>query len=133
LVFMLNPVDLNKLSYPKKPRVLDPGEDAPLIQEYLSLGAKRRTRGKGTVAVNPIWNSERLMLQKGVFTLHGSNFDLNNDQAPSLAALPIFHESKSQLLKELERVGVDEMSIFPELEHACRFLVHKEGLNPENQ
>lgn len=132
MVFMLNPVDLNRLSYPQKPRVLDAGEDTRLIQEYLRLDAKQRKRGKGTVAVNPVWNSERLMLQKGVFTLHGSHFDLDSDQASSLVALPIFHESKVQLLKELERVGVDEMSIFPEIEHSCRFLVRKEGLYQEN-
>lgn len=132
MVFMLNPVDLNRLSYPQKPRVLDAGEDTRLIQEYLRLDAKRRKRGKATVAVNPVWNSDRLMLQKGVFTLHGSHFNLDSNQAPSLVALPIFLESKPQLLKELERVGVDEMSIFPELEHSCRFLVRKEGLCPES-
>jgi hypothetical protein len=60
------------------------------------------------------------MLQKGVFTLHGSRFDLDKDQAPSLVALPIVREAKGQLLVELERIGVDEMTIFPELEHSAR-------------
>ena len=133
MVFMLNPVDLNRLSYPQKARVLDAGEDSQLIQEYLNLDAKQRKPGRKTLAVNPVWNSDRLMLQKGVFTLHGSYFDLDRSQAPSLVALPIFREFKAQLLKELERVGVDEMSIFPELEHSCKFLVRKEGLIWENQ
>lgn len=132
IVFMLNPVDLNKMSYPQTPRVLDAGLDAPIIEKYLKLHGKRKKRGAKTVAVNPVWNSERLMLQKGVFTLHGSRFDLDHHQAPSLVALPVLRDSKAQLLMELERVGVDEMSIFPELEHSCHFLVHKEGLEPES-
>ena len=133
MVFMLNPVDLNRMSFPQKPRVLDAGLDALTIGRYLKLDGRRRKRGPKTVAVNPVWNSERLMLQKGVFTLHGSRFDLDYDQAPSLVALPVLRESKAQLLSELQRVGVDEMSIFPELEHSCKFLVRREGLESENQ
>lgn len=136
VVFMLNPVDLNRLGHPRKARILDAGEDSRLIQGYLNLDAKTQKKGrKGrkTIAVNPVWNSERLMLQKGVFTLHGTQFNLDGNQAPSLVAFPILRESKAQLLKELERVGVDEMSIFPELEHSCKFLVRKEGLVWEKQ
>jgi len=44
-------------------------------------------------------------------------------------ALPILDGNKRQLLSELERVGIDEMTIFPELEHACRHLKHKAGLD----
>jgi hypothetical protein len=128
IVFILNPVDLNRMSFPQKPRILDAGLDASIIKMYMKLDVKRRNRGPKTVAVNPVLNSERLMLQKGVFTLHGSRFELDRDQAPSLVGLPILRESKAQLLIELERVGVDEMSIFPELEHSCKFLVRREGL-----
>jgi hypothetical protein len=68
------------------------------------------------------------MAQKGVFTLHGQTAALDRRQAPSLVAAPILREHKSQLRMELERIGVDEMTIFPELEHACRFLKHKAAL-----
>jgi len=128
MVFVLNPVDLNRISYPRKPRILDPNLDREDISKFLRLGAGRKTRGKNPIAVNPVLNSERLILQKGVFTVHGSRFDLDGEAVASLVALPILKENKSNLRMELERVGVDEMTIFPELEHTCRHMIRKAGL-----
>jgi hypothetical protein len=99
-------VDLNRLSYHDRPRILDARADAEIIQTYFQLGGRLNRRGPRTVAVNPVWNSERLMLQKGVFTLHGSrDFELRAD-TPSLAAVPIVREAKAALRSELERVGI---------------------------
>jgi hypothetical protein len=128
IVFILNPVDLNRLSYPKKPRVLDPQQDEDVIRRYLRMGPKRSAAGRYPVAVNPIWNSERLIMQKGVFTLHGGRFDLDGGGIPSLVAIPILREHKKRLHAELERIGVDEMTLFPELEHSCAHLKRKAGL-----
>lgn len=133
VIFMLNPVDLNKLSYPSRPRIFDTQSDGSVIKRYLSLSGSQSKRGPGTIAVNPTWNSDRLMLQKSVFTLHGARFDLDKDQAPSLVAVPILRESKPSLREELGRVGVDESSIFPELEHTCNFLKRRANLDQENQ
>lgn len=128
LVFILNPVDLNRLSYPKKPRVLDPQQDGDVIRRYLRMGPDRSASARYPVAVNPIWNSERLIMQKGVFTLHGGRFDLSGGGIPSLVAIPILRENKDRLHSELERVGVDEITLFPELEHSCAHLRRKAGL-----
>jgi hypothetical protein len=38
-------------------------------------------------------------------------------------------ENKEDLLQELERVGINEMSIFPEPEHMCHYLVWREKLD----
>lgn len=131
MVFILNPADLNRMSYPKNPHIFNAHLDGKIISKYLELGARCSLRGPRTIAVNPVWNSERLMLQKGVFTLHGSRFQLDGKQAPSLVGLPIMREYKTRMLLELGRVGVDEMSIFPELEHSCCFLIEKARLIPE--
>lgn len=129
LVFMMNPVDLNRASFPKVPRVLDAYLDAKTIFRYLELtGSSTAARKHKTIAINPSWNSERIMAQKGVFTLHGTEFDLDDQQAPSLVAVPILREAKPKLQQDLERIGVDEMTMFPELEHACRFLKRRAGL-----
>jgi hypothetical protein len=130
-VYMLNPIDLNRLSYPDKPRVLDPQQDSQTILAYLRTGARRTLGGRNPIAINPVWNSERLIMQKGVFTLHGKRFDLDGGAVPSLTAIPILRESKPRLRSELQRIGVDEMALFPELEHACVHLKRREGL--ENQ
>lgn len=129
MVLILNPVDLNRQVAPKKPRVFDARLDAPLIAPYLRLSGKKTPRGRRTIAINPTWNSDRIMLQQGVSTLHGSReFGLTREQARSLAGLPVSAQQKSRLLDELERVGVSEMSIFPEPEHVCHYLVDREGL-----
>lgn len=128
VVLILNPIDLNRLSYPKKPRVLDPQKDEAVIRSYLRTGARRSRSGRYPVAINPVWNSERLIMQKGVFTLHGGRFDLDGGGIPSLAAIPILRESKKILHAQLQRIGVDEMTLFPELEHSCTHLKRKAGL-----
>jgi hypothetical protein len=120
------------MSYPKNPHIFNAQLDEKIIAKYLQLGARGSLRGPRTIAINPVWNSERLMLQKGVFTLHGSHFRLDGKQAPSLVSLPILKESKARMLTELGRVGVDEMSIFPELEHSCSFLIEKANLPQES-
>jgi hypothetical protein len=111
------------------PRIFNVRSDKQIIDKYLSLDGRERARGPNTIAINPVWNSERLMLQKGVFTLHGCRFQLDSRQAPSLVGLPILKEWKAQMRLELGRVGVDEMSIFPELEHSCSFLTEKANLS----
>lgn len=127
-VFIINPIALNRMSYPRKPRVLDPQQDSAAILKYLKMGARRSRAGGYPVAINPVWNSQRLMIQKGVFTLHGGRFDLDTAGVPTLAAIPILRESKQRLRAELERIGVDEMTLFPELEHACMHLRRRAGL-----
>jgi len=70
------------------------------------------------------------MAQQGAFTLHGSrNFTLTFEQAPSIVRFTIRSENKENLLHELERVGINEMSIFPEPEHMCHYLVWREKLD----
>lgn len=123
MVFVIQPRDLNRMSLKKSTAdVLDPEEHAATIQKYLDLGPNERTRGHRTVAVKPAWNSDRIIMQQGMFTLHGEQFALDRKQAPSLLGLPILKEFKLQLLHQLERVGTGEMFIFPEPEHACNHL-----------
>jgi FRG domain len=128
LVLLLNPIDLNRLSYPKLPRILDPQADDEIIGSYLCLSARSRKTGRFPLAINPVWNSERLMLQKGVFTLHGTRLSITGKDISSLVALPILHEHKQGLRSELQRIGVDELTIFPELEHSCQHLTRRAGL-----
>ncbi len=128
-VFLLNPIDLNKAAFPMEPRIFDLNQDVELISNYLKLDGAKQKNGLNTIAVNPPWNSERIMLQQGVFTLHGSKvFTLTGNQVPSLVHLKIEKDYKRSLLDELERIGVNEMSIFPEAEHMCRYLKWRENI-----
>jgi len=123
MVFILNPVDLNSAGDPKNPRVFDALSDAAIIRPYLSLTGKRNPRGRRTIAIHPVLNSERILLQRGVFTLHGSReFALSAAEAKSLLYVPIVREAKQDLRGQLESIGIDEMSIFPETEHICNVI-----------
>lgn len=129
LVVILNPIELNQFVNPKLPRILDYDQDAEVIEPFFQLGAKLSARGKRTIALNPTWNTERIAMQQGCFTLHGSRkFELDRSQASSLLYVPILHEHKDALLDELERVGIGEMFIFPEAEHVCSHLRRKARL-----
>jgi len=129
-VFILNPIDLNREADPKSARIFDPNLDKKMINEYFKLDGNREKNGLKTIAINPTWNSERIMLQQGVFTLHGSRvFTLTDRQAPSLVYVRIDRTDKQALLTELERIGINEMSIFPEAEHMCRYLKWREKLD----
>jgi hypothetical protein len=122
-VFVLNPVDLNREADPKNPRVFDANDDADRINGYFKLNGKRDAKGSKIIAFDPTWNSERITSQQGVFTVHGScHFTLTEKQVSSLLCFKVAKTSKQSLLDELERDGVNEMSIFPELEHMCSYL-----------
>lgn len=124
LVAILNPIELNQRVDARLPRVFNAQRDHRIIAPYLSLdGEVARRRGMHTIAINPTWNTERIAMQQGAFTLHGSRkFALDRRQASSLLFVPILHEHKHSLLSELERVGIGEMFIFPEPEHVCAHL-----------
>ncbi|MFH1110873.1 MAG: FRG domain-containing protein [Planctomycetota bacterium] len=123
LVVTLNPIELNQSVDPRTSRILNPQRDADIISPYLKLDGRIKTNGKRTIAINPTWNTERIAMQQGAFTLHGSRrFELDQQQASSLLYVPIFREHKDSLLTELERVGIGEMFIFPEPEHVCAHL-----------
>jgi hypothetical protein len=123
LLVALNPIELNQRVNPKLPRILDAERDSAVIVRYFRLTGRINLRGPRTIALNPTWNTERIMLQQGVFTLHGSRkFALDRTQATSLFYVPILREHKENLLNELQRVGIGEMFIFPEPEHVCRHL-----------
>ena len=123
LVVILNPIQLNQAVDPKLPRILDSERDGTIIEPYFKLGGRINPSGKRTIALNPTWNTERIALQHGSFTLHGSRkFELDRAQASSLLYVPILSDHKESVLNELERVGIGEMFIFPEPEHVCRHL-----------
>ncbi len=123
LVVILNPLELNQAIDARSPRIFNAQKDALLIRPYLSLGGELDANGRRTLALNPTWNTERIAMQQGAFTLHGSrHFALDRHQASSLLYVPILREHKESLANELARVGIGEMFIFPEPEHVCAHL-----------
>jgi hypothetical protein len=89
-VYVLSPVELNRTKYPQSPRIFDPNLDAELIKEYLELEGNIVPQGTGTISINPTWNSQRIIVQQGVFTIAGSKyFTLTSKEASSLVYVEI--------------------------------------------
>src|SRR5260370_12093940 len=129
LVVILNPIELNQSTDARLPRVFNFERDSNIIQRYFKLDGRTHANGRRTIAINPTWNTERIAMQQGAFTLHGSRkFDFDRHQASSLLYVPILRENKVSLLSELGRVGIREMVIFPEPEHVCAHLKRNAGL-----
>ncbi len=129
LVFVFNPFALNQANAPGHSyRILDPHDDKAIIERYL----RKNSKVLKPVAINPVWNSERIMVQKGTFTLHPQhNRELGGKRSgtPTLVALPIPLEAKKELMRQLRKVGVDEITLFPELEHATKELKKRARLD----
>jgi len=132
-VYLLNAEELNKKAFATD-RIFSADEDISFFEKYLELDGKENSRGKKkTIAINPIYNSERILLQRGAFTLHGNKkFSLDSSQASSLVCINIKPENKSKLRTELRRIGIDQMSIFPEPEHVSKYLKNFNDLNDYN-
>ncbi len=130
LIVSFKPTDLNCTAIKRsKSRVFNFHEDEKIIQPYFKLSGAANPKGLPTIAINPTINTERIALQQGAFTLHGSKkFSIDSNQARSLIIIPILGDHKKKLLNELTRVGIGEMFIFPEPEHVCSHLKRKAGL-----
>lgn len=126
LVAVINPSQLNQAVDASLPRIFSPRRDQKIIDPYL----KGDGHAGPTIAINPTWNTERIAMQQGAFTLHGNkNFELNSSHTSSLTCVPILREHKNNLLFELHMVGIGEMFIFPEPEHVCAHLKRLAGLD----
>lgn len=125
LVFVMNPITLNRANVRgARSAVLDAHQDENTIGQYFNTN----TRSLKPAAVNPVWNSERIIIQKGTFTLHPWLASELQRRTPSLVAIPIPTECKRELAAQLRKVGVDKISLFPELEHAADELKLRAGL-----
>ena len=132
-VFILDPKELNGKAYPGRYGVLTWDADKPILRPYFSLRGDLQSEKEGalrTIAIEPTWDSERIILQDGCFTLHGSiRLYLDKTDAPSLMCIVIPGQVKRKLRKELARLGTAEMHAFPEPEHICRHLIWEARLD----
>lgn len=122
-VFAMNPLELSADIFGGKMRVLDPTEDFSYVSPFLGDGRGDRRSGKKVIAIEPALNNERIQAQRGAFTIHKcEESDLTSELVPSLVFIPIRKGDKAKIIDGLSAIGVDEMSVYPELEHVCNHL-----------
>lgn len=124
VVYMFNPLDSNRLLSPDIHRVLDPYRDKEIIEQFLKT--KTTKRKSYFIAIEPILNSPRIMLQQGVFTLHAKKIKTGIwNKVVSMIGFRIKERNKQSILEELNSIGLNEMAIYPEIEHVCNYLKWK--------
>lgn len=130
-VWLMNPKDLNKISQ-NKFRLLrtdKEGADYKKVYEYLN-DCYTNHEEKLPIAISSTYSNERILRQKGCFTMHGNtkksithiyqNFKTNN-----LVRIDIDRKSSSLIEEQLFQTGISESSIYPDLEGLSRELNNK--------
>lgn len=127
VVWCLNPVIFNEKvrfgSYEDEP-IPNICENRDLAEMY-----KDNTRVKRPVAILGSYNNERIIAQKGVFTLFPAqdSFSIEDldDSETYLTKIVIKKEDVKQMSDELYFVGCNELSLFPELSSISKEILRK--------
>ena len=148
IVWALDPYEQNKAVFGKDNEEVVcpdatgvPKMDLARISPWLpGRRTKKRLRQK-PIAIYPMHADQRIGTQRSGFTIHGSNrrpldeiFRLN--KPPILTRFDIPRASVQATRRELERVGIDETTAFPDLDGLGRSLCQKwegrkeEGMRP---
>ena len=115
VVWCLDPFKINELAHVDngQPTIINICEDSRVSSFY-------ETGGSQPIAILGSYNSERIIAQKGVFTLFPMTASFNMEEMPQaeefLIKLIIPANKVSSIAHELYYIGVNEMSLFPEPE-----------------
>lgn len=128
-VWLLDPSILNLLSNNENgvyyvDKVFEE-DDLALINTYLS--SKLESIPKFPIALRPKWIDNRMMNQQSCFTMHGfnkSDFEELHIKFKTifLCKINIAEKANKTILSELERLGINEYVLFPNLEGLSRFI-----------
>lgn len=123
-VWVLDPYELNKRSIGLE-EVIPPSEpgvtarDQKRIEAWLPARFSRRSKLPGTpVAVYPTHTMRRISAQRSCFTIHGEDgAGLDKlEGSRCLVKIVIPSDKVSRIRRELETSGIDEATIFPDLD-----------------
>jgi hypothetical protein len=123
---MLDPYDLNRISCQQE-EVLDIQDDFPhnYFDYFVSDNAStKQTFPAGVVAIFPRHTNVRLAGQRGKFTLHGTDVSIATDARFSgcIQKFELPADGREAALDFLSLTGVNDYSVFPDLDGLCRFL-----------
>lgn len=131
-VWMLDPYDLNQVSI-KKSEVISPSalgvnpNDIRRVARWLPKRWSNSQIPELPVAIFPTHIARRISSQRSCFTIHGrreSGFlKFSKGQSPSLKKIIIPAHAASKIRLDIQSFGIDETTIFPDLEGLARALV----------
>jgi hypothetical protein len=117
-VWCLDPIALNKIAIPRAIDEIPFLENEPLLAEYEPASLANGPKANVPVAVLVERKFPRLVRQLGVFTVfHRDEHAIEQIPAAALVGrIVIPRAAKAAIITELNRVGVNQLSLFPELD-----------------
>lgn len=117
-VWVLDPWALNRWTRNNPDLVFS--SDA-VSQKYLPPVYSRLCLPARPIAIIPPYNSPRITVQRGAYTVHGSRKEgLDVLFKKSLAKITIPKDSCIQMRRDLRYAGISEFTLFPDLDGLCR-------------
>lgn len=134
-IWVLNPYALNETDRAwgardlVSPRYLGYIAKEDETYDYGDLLDHKGFRWKSPVAIYPVQRSNRVRAQRGWFTIQGADERPLEQQAPRAVAQVLIPEvAVKEGLKFLERAGLNEYTIYADLDHLANELHRKNGL-----
>jgi FRG domain len=122
-VWVLDPWAINQWSCGCADLVVTRGEFEPddIASKYLAPVYKKFKMAAKPIAVVPPFNSPRITVQRGAFTVHGSDKrDLEVQFTTKLAKIEIDADSVIKTRRQLRSAGISEFTLFPDLDGLSR-------------
>lgn len=128
-VWMLHPSWLNSQVLGKRELMY---VDESEVEPYLSRPYKRSPVPSQPIAITPRHINQRIVVQKSCFTIFGSSRDgldgyCMSQKSPRLTKFVFPAGSAETILRSLNRAGISESSVFPDIEGLSRELNYTWG------
>lgn len=120
-LFILDPLKLNKLSA-KQDVINLPAPGGSFEYESIYL-RKEPVSTNHPIAISPNYSNNRLLAQKGMFTIHpDSSKSLEELCSNCIVKIIITNEAIPEIQDFLEMANLNAMSIFPDMEGAAKYI-----------
>ena len=76
------------------------------------------------ILVKPKQNNKRIMAQAGAFFAFGLTDEIfdSNDHGIKVVRIPVDADLKPEILSQLDKLGINEKTMFPEIDRAARYI-----------
>jgi hypothetical protein len=121
-VWMIDPIELNKIAFQNhdgNEKILSANDD--LLNAYLPNGPAKNS-GKLPIGMYGVHNSRRIVAQRGVFILFGTNVSAIDKEEALIEKKGLMHklvikrEHKKAVAKALFNMGITDSVIYPDLD-----------------
>ncbi|MES2760676.1 MAG: FRG domain-containing protein [Bacteroidota bacterium] len=126
-VYLLNPIELNKASGIDKIYRIPYDE-----KEYAYSNIywhKKPFKTAAPIAIEPIFRNDRIIAQRGMFTVHHDKIEPIEDEFPNaIRKVVLPNNAIPSALEFLEIANIDEFSVFPDLSGVAGYMKNTLGL-----